>query len=215
MTTRPDTQRRHAPAWLAMLALVAGGAFAQTTTPAQTLKSATKTANDIRAATGAKPAAAKELPTGDPCTILSLADVQRVFPGAKAGERSKRLEEYGMTECGWKDASGQVALVVQESYNSGTSAREDALGMAQGFTDPLKAQSLKNVRIETFPGLGDAAAFVETADPKRGILGDGALMELRKGRHNISIGSGDLPHRDRAAALKAFEELGRAAAKRL
>lgn len=145
-----------------------------------------------------------------------LGDVQRIFPGAKNGERSKRLEEYGTTECGWKDGSGQIMLVVQESYNSGASAKEDALGMAQGFTDPVKGgQALKNVRIETFPALGDVAAFIETSDPKRGILGDGALMELRKGRHNISIGSSELPRRDRAAALKAFEDLGRIAVKRL
>lgn len=199
---------------LASLAMVAG-AEAQTTPPGQTLQSATKTANDIRAKTGAKPAA-KELPSGDPCSILPQSDVQRIFPGAKNGERSKRLEEYGMTECGWKDSSGQIMLVVQESYNDGASAKEDARGMAQGFVDPFKGnQALKNVRIESFPALGDAAAFVETADPKRGILGDGALMELRKGRHNISIGSTELPHRDRAAALKAFEDLGRIAVKRL
>lgn len=201
-------------AWLGVLALAATAAGAQTTTSSQRLKDATRTADDIRKATGSKPVA-KELPSGDPCTILPLADVQRIFPGAKAPDRSKRLEEYGTTECAWKGASGQVMLVVQESYNSGTSAKEDALGMAQGFTDPVSSQALKNVRIETFPALGDAAAFVETADAKRGILGDGALMELRKGRHNISIGSSELPHRDRASALKAFEDLGRIAAKRL
>ena len=211
---RSDASRRRCPAWLLALALLAAPVGAQTTPSSQRLKDATKTADDIRKSTGSKPAA-KELPAGDPCSILSLADVQRVFPAVKAPERSKRLEEYGTTECAWKDASGQVTLVVQESYNSGTSAKEDALGMAQGFTDPLSTKALKNVRIETFPALGDAAAFVETADPKRGILGDGALMELRKGRHNISIGSSDLPHRDRAAALKAFEELGRVAVKRL
>ena len=205
---------RFLPVLLASLAMVAS-AGAQTTSPSQTLKSATKTANDIRGMTGAKPAA-KELPSGDPCSILSQGDVQRIFPGAKNGERSKRLEDYGTTECGWKDSSGQIMLVVQESYNDGASAKEDALGMAQGFTDPLKGgQALKNVRIETFPALGDAAAFVETADPKRGILGDGALMELRKGRHNISIGSSELPRRDRASALKAFEDLGRIAVRRL
>ena len=199
---------------LAALALFAGSAGAQTTTPAQSLKDATKTANDIRSATGSK-LAAKPIPSGDPCTIIPLADVQRIFPTAKAGERSKRLEDYGTTECAWKDASGQVVLGVQESYNDATSAKEEARGMAQGFTNPLKRQSLNNVRIESFPALGDAAAFVETADPQRGILGDGALMILRKGRHMISIGSGDLPSRDRNAALKAFEALGSVAVKRL
>jgi hypothetical protein len=209
---------RNASVRLAAAALVAlscaGVATAQTNRGADTLKAAEKTAKDIRAATGAAPPA-KKLPEGDPCTIVSAADVQKIFPGARA-ERSKRLEEYGITECGWKGANGQVVLAVQESFNSGKSAREDALGMAQGFTDPLDARALKNVRIEAFPALGvDAAAFVETADKGRGILGDGALMELRRGAHNISLGSGELPRRDRAAALKAFEELGRVAAKRL
>lgn len=200
--------------WVAALATLANSAGAQTATQAQALKDATKTAKGIRDMTGAKPAA-KDLPAGDPCAILSLADVQKIFPGVKRAERSKRLEEYGTTECGWKDASGGVVVVVQESYNDGASAKEDALGMAQGFTDPLKTQSLKNVRIESFPSLGDAAAFVEAADPKRGILGDGAFMEIRKGRHIVSIGSADLPRRDRAVALEAFKDLGRVAAKRL
>lgn len=195
--------------------LCASLASAQTNRAADAAKAAEKTAKDIRAVTGATPTK-KKLPDGDPCTIVPLADVQKVFPGVKAGERSKRLEEYGTTECAWKGANGQIVLVVQESYNSGMSAREDALGMAQGFTNPLDQRALKNVRIEAFPSLGvDAAAFVETADKARGILGDGALMELRRGQHNISLGSGDLPQRDRAAALKAFEELGRVATKRL
>jgi hypothetical protein len=190
-------------------------AGAQSSLGTNASRAAEKTARDLRSATGAKPAA-KKLPEGDPCTIVSLADVQKVFPGAKAGERSKRLEEYGITECGWKGADGQIALVVQESYNSGTSAREDALGMAQGFTDPLSQRALKNVRIETVAGLsGDGAAFVETADKARGILGDGAFMSLRRGAHNITLGSGELPRRDRAAAVKAFADLARVAEKRL
>jgi hypothetical protein len=198
----------------AALVMLASGAWAQTPAQAQALKDATSTAKGIRDKTGAKPAA-KELPTGDPCAIVSTADVQKVFPGVKGPERSKRLEEYGTTECAWKDASGRVVLAVQESYNDGVSSKEDVLGMAQGFADPIKGQALKNVRIEGFPSLGDAAAFVETADPKRGILGDGAFMEVRKGRHTVTIGSGELPSRDRAAALKALEDLGRVASKRL
>jgi hypothetical protein len=190
-------------------------ASAQSSVGTNASRAAEKTAKDLRSATGAKPSA-KKLPEGDPCTIVSLADVQKVFPGAKAGERSKRLEEYGINECAWKGANGQIALVVQESYNSGTSAREDALGMAQGFTDPLNQRALKNVRIEAVPGLsGDGAAFVETADKARGILGDGAFMSLRRGQHNITLGSGELPRRDRAAALKGFGDLARVAEKRL
>jgi hypothetical protein len=211
------TTNRATRTLLSLLAAAGVGlANAQTPSNSEAQKAATQIAKGIRAVTGGQPAP-KTLPAGDPCAVLSLADVQKVFPGARAGERSRRLEEYGITECGWKGPNNLLVLAVQESYTgANTTAREEALGMAQGFTDPLKPQSLKNVRIESFAGLGvDAAAFVETADPKRGILGDGALMELRRGNHAISLGSGELPHRDRGAALRAFEDLGRTAAKRL
>lgn len=202
-----------AAAFAAVLFSVA--AQAQTGRAAEAARAGQKTAKDLRAATGNAPPT-KKLAEGDPCTIVSLADVQKVFPGAKPGERSRRLEEYGTTECQWKNGGGQVVLVAQESYNDGKSAHEDALGMAQGFTNPLDSRALKNVRIENLSAVGvDAAAFVETADKGRGILGDGAFMDLRRGTHNVTLGSGELPRRDRAAALKAFEDLGRVAAKRL
>jgi hypothetical protein len=186
---------------------------AQSPAANQRYKDASKTATDIRKATGSKAAPQEQLPSGDPCTILAVGDVQKIFPGVKP-ERSKRLEEYGTTECAWKGPSG-TALIVQESYNEDTNAKQTALGKAQGFIDPMSASAAKNVRVEAFPALGDAAAIVEKADRKKGILSDAALMELRKGRHNISMVSGDLPDKDRAAALKSFEALGRVAAQRL
>lgn len=195
-------------------ALVFGSAvMAQTAKEREALRAATQTAKDIRSATGAAPVQEK-LPAGDPCTIFSLADVQKAFPGAKAGVRSNRLEkDFGTTECKWHSAAEQILMVVQESYNDGKSAKEDALGMASGF---VEQKAIKNVRIETFPSLGnDAAAFVEKADPKRGIINDGAMLELRRGRHNISVMTPDLPDRERSAALKILEELGRIAQKRL
>jgi len=189
-------------------------AWAQKPTAEETLKSATETAKKIREATGSKPTP-KAIPTGNPCDILSSGDVQKAFPGAKAGERSKRLEEYGITECAWKGPSGQVALVVQESFSKGT-VKEDTMGMAQGFVDPLSRQSLNNVRFESFNDLGfPAMGFVEKTDPKRGILGDGAMLIMRNGDRTISLGSGELAQRDRTAALKALDDLGKVAAKRL
>jgi hypothetical protein len=160
-------------------------------------------------------AQALKLPAGDPCSVLSLSDVQKVFPGAKGGERNRRLEQYGTTECAWKGADGRVVLAVQESHSSGT-AKDDVQGMAMGFTDPLKPKSRANVRYETFANLGSgAAAFVEQADPSRGILSDGALLSIRQGEHAVWLMSSELPRRDRAAALKALEELGKAASKRV
>lgn len=200
---------------LAMVALCGtSSAWAQKPTAEETLKSATETAKKIQEATGSKPAP-QAIPTGNPCDILSTGDVQKAFPGAKAGERSKRLEQYGITECAWKGPSGQVALVVQESFSKGT-VKEDAMGMAQGFTDPFKQQSLNNVRFESFNDLGfPAMGFVEKADPKRGILGDGAMLFVRNGDRTISMGSGELAQRDRTAGLKALGDLGKVAAKRL
>lgn len=88
--------------------------------------------------------------------------------------------------------------------------------VAQGLIDPLKPRSLNNVRFESFSELGSPGmGFVEKADPKRGILGYGAMLIMRNGDHTISIGSSELAQRDRVAALTTVAELGKAAAKRL
>jgi hypothetical protein len=104
-----------------------------------------------------------KLPAGEPCTVVPHADLQKAFPGVKAGVRDRRLEEYGSTQCAWSDSRGQVVFGFQESYGS-NSAMEEA---------------------------------------------------LRKGEHTLVLMSPELPKRDRAAALKVYEDLGRLAAKRL
>lgn len=207
--------KRSELALIALLTVVpAGFAVAQRANHDAALKEATDAAAKIREATGAATPAVK-LPSGDPCGILALADVQKAFPGAKAGERSRRLEEYGSTECAWKDAKGTILVAVQESYSSGN-AREDVEGMSSGFVDPLDRKARDNVRIERLAGVGDdAAAFVERADAARGILSDGAMLSIRRGEHTIWLMSAELSRRDRAAALKVLDELGRSAAKRL
>ena len=191
-----------------------GGAMAQKPDSEAILKSATETAEQIRQATGATPAP-ERLPSGDPCAILPLGEVRKIFPGARAGERNRRLEQYGSTECGWKDSNGAVVVAVQESYSAGT-ALEDVSGMVSGFVDPFNPAARKAVKIERLTGLGgDAAAFVERADPARGVLSDGAMLSIRRGEHTIWLMSNQLSARDRTDALKMLEALGRAAAKRL
>jgi hypothetical protein len=163
----------------------------------------------------AQPAGKHKLPSGDPCTVVPLADVQKAFPGAKAGVRDRHLEEYGATQCAWSDSRGQVVFGVQESYGS-NSAMEEAQGQATAFLDPLTSPSKAKVRYEKLSGIApEAVAFVEPGDPKRGILGDGSLLVLRKGQHTLVLMSPELPKRDRAAALKVYEDLGRLAARRL
>jgi hypothetical protein len=156
-----------------------------------------------------------KLPAGDPCDVVPLAEVQKAFPGAKAGVRDRHLEEYGATQCAWSDSRGQVVFGVQESYGT-NSAMEEAQGQASAFIDPSMAPSKVKVRYEKLNGIApEAVAFVETGDPKRGILGDGSLLVLRKGQHTLTLMSPVLPKRDRAAALKVYEDLGRLAARRL
>ena len=156
-----------------------------------------------------------KLPAGDPCTVVPLAEVQKAFPGAKSGVRNRRLEEYGSTQCAWSDSRDKVVFAVQESYGSNT-AMQEAQGNAIAFLDPTMLQSKASVRYETLSGIApEAVAFVEPGDPKRGILGDGSLLVLRKGQHTLLLMSPMLPKRDRAAALKVYEDLGRIAARRL
>jgi hypothetical protein len=199
---------------LFIAATLCNAAFAQKPANDQALKSATETAKKIQDTTGAKPADSK-VPPGDPCAILSLADVQKVFPAVKSSERSRRLEQYGITECAWKGADGGVLVGVQEQFSKGT-AKDDAEGMSAGIVDPFKPQARRSVRFETLPGVGvDTVAFVEKADAQRGILSDGAMIFMRQGDHTVRLMSADLPGRDRTAALKALEDLGKVAAKRL
>ena len=206
------------PGWLAGFALAAAtllpGALPAQQAGDDALKRATELADKIQQQTGGAAPTAK-LPGGDPCDVLPLAVVQKAFPGAKAGERSRRLEQYGSTECSWKDSKGVLVVAVQESFSSG-SAREDVEGMAIGFTDPLNPQARNGVRFEQFNGLGgDAAGFVERADAARGILSDGAMLSIRRGEHTIWVMTNQLSRRDRTAALKTLQELGQAAARRL
>jgi len=158
-----------------------------------------------------------KLPTGDPCTVVPLAEVLKAFPDAKPGVRSRRVEQYGSTQCAYSNAQGQVIFAVEERYGSNT-AKEEAQGEATAFLDPLMPAAKRNVRYETLTAIGlgnEAVAFVEKGDAKRGILGDGSLLVLRRGQHTLSLMSPVLPQRERAAALKAYEVLGRVAAKRL
>ena len=192
-----------------------GAALAQKTAGESAAKSAAETAKQIRDKTGTPAPTATKIPAGDPCALLPLTDVQRAFPGAKPGERSRRLEEIGTTECAWKLPNGRVALGVQESYSDG-STKDDLQDMAMGFTDPLRPQVQKNLRYESLPNVGsNAMAMIEQRDEKRGILGDAAMVSMRNGEHTVMLMSAELSGRDRTAALKTLEDLAKVAAKRL
>ena len=159
---------------------------------------------------------ANKLPPGDPCTVVPLAEVQKAFPGAQAGVRRRDVEKYGLTQCAWSHAKGYVLFGVAETYTTSATAMQDAQGEAVGYLDPFMPAAKQGARYEKLAGLGvDAIAFIETKDPKRGIVGDGAFLLLRKGQHTVTLVAPTLPGTDRAAALKLLEQLGRIAVKRL
>jgi hypothetical protein len=85
--------------------------------------------------------------------------------------------------------------------------------MVQGNT-----ANARNVKYEVLTGVGlgnEAVALVEARDAKRGIVTDGAMLVLHRGERTLFLTSSLLPKRDRAAALKTFEVLGKVAATRL
>lgn len=159
---------------------------------------------------------AKKVPSGDPCTVLPLSEVQKAFAGAKPGERSTRKEKDGITECEWKGSSGAVELVVQEFY--GDDSAMDETKSAGMVMVEFKTENARNVRYEVLTGLGkgnEAVAFVEANDAKRGVVHGFAMLALHRGQRTLTLTSPRLQERDRAAALKTLEALGRAAVKRL
>ena len=93
-----------------------------------------------------------KLPSGDPCTVVPLSEVQKAFPGAKPGVRETRKEKYGITECNWKDGGGVILFVVQESYGS-DSAMDEARGLGQAIVGGNMANA-RNVRYEILTGVG-------------------------------------------------------------
>jgi len=165
---------------------------------------------------GAVAQAPVKLPSGDPCTVVPLSDLQRAFPGVKAGVRDMRIEKYGLTECVWKDSGGVVLFGAQEFYGK-DSAMEELRSLGLGLVSGNMANA-RNVRYEILTGVGlgnEAVAFVEAKDAKRGIVSEGAMLSMHRGERTLWLTSPALATRDRGAALKTFEALGRIAAKRL
>lgn len=166
------------------------------------------------ARTPAKP----RLSSGDPCTVVPLADIQKAFPGAQAGVRKRDAEEtIGWTQCGYSHANGYLVFGVIEQYSDIATVLQDAKDMASlGNLNPFAPVDKTGARFEKIAGLGvDAIAYAETEDRKRGILTDGGFLVLRKGQHTVTLLAPTLPGADRPAALKLLEALGRIAVKRL
>jgi len=184
-----------------------------------TYKAARELADKIQGMTQGSGAAAKApeepLAKVDPCTLLTDAEARRFFPKAKAGERERTREKYGITACLWDHPADRLGLQLTLGAKPGSS-REEAEGISIGFIDPLKPGARPDIRYEKIDGVGsEAVAVVEKADEKRGILSDAAYLYTQRGDVQLMVMAVDLARGDRGAALKTLQEIGRAAAGRL
>jgi hypothetical protein len=150
---------------------------------------------------------------GDPCGLLTTAEVQQAFPGAKPGARDRGLEKAGVLRCSWNHPAGLLVLLASDEDES---AKEGAEGLTPAFLDPLRPDAGDRVRYEALAGVGDQAVVVlERQDKARGFMQDGAILVVQRGKHQVALLSSDLARRERAEALRVFTELGKAIAKRL
>ena len=155
-----------------------------------------------------------KVPDGDPCQLLTDAEVGQVFPGAKVGKR-ERNEGIGFVACTWNSPGG--LLYVQIFNRNPNESIESEIGLYTiNFMTIMDLELAERiVRLEKVNNVGERAlAAVEQADAQR-HLQDGAVIVFDRGQRTIYIVAPRLAERGRAAALKVLEELGRAAAKRL
>jgi hypothetical protein len=202
---------RVAAAWAVCSALSIGCAPAEKTAAAGgAAPAATTTAVST---TAASPTVAAK--TGDGlCRLLADAEVRRVFPEAKAGVPERTREQYGIRACVWDMPHGPFVLQQWEAH--GGSADDEIRGLATGLLDPVNPKARNAIRFEPVAGIGEQAmAMVERKDDASGILTDAAILVSRSGGHFLELQSVDLARRDRAAALQALGNLGRAAVGRL
>ena len=153
-------------------------------------------------------------PPGDACKLLTDAEVRVVFPNAKPAKRDTSVDKYGIASCIWEHPGGRFAVQLMKAA---AKIDDEMRGRLSGNLDPLKPRGANDaVRIVTVSDVGDAArAFVEPTDQKRGVVQGVAMLIAQRSGNQIILMSDQLPERERGAALKALEDLGRAAVKRL
>lgn len=147
----------------------------------------------------------------DPCALTTLAEVKAVFPAASASERQRSLEDVGIFDCAWKDASG--ARVVNVRVSTGSTAEEEIGTFELGMSDPTKPPN-PAVRHEAVQGLG-GTAFALVARRDAGAESDLGLIALQKGGDVVAVMTAGIRDKDKAQVLKDLSALVKAAAGRL
>jgi hypothetical protein len=151
---------------------------------------------------------------GDPCALLTIAEVQHAFPGSKAGRLDRSQEKRGIRTCLFDYPTGRLSIIVGDEVTE--PPRAEAESWTLTFLDPLRDDAQRHVRYEVLPGVGDeAVAVVERQDASKGFAQSGAILVVRRGTRQVSVMSTDLARRERAEAITVLSDLGKAIAKRL
>lgn len=157
-------------------------------------------------------------PPGDACELLSDADVQRIFPGARGSQRDRTIEVLGMARCDWgamNDGTNVTAGWLWKKPEADMNLKQRIAGTARMFSGLQEPEHL-GLRFEPLSGMGDEAMMmIEPADPARGVLSSFAILVIRHGDQWVELRADPLAERDRTDALAALTELGRSAAGRL
>lgn len=152
-----------------------------------------------------------QAPPANPCALLPMTAVRRLYPDAQAGVPDLSLANKGVVRCTWKHSLGTLFVITGD--DAGDSAAEEAESWALTIVDPLRNDAAKHVRYEPVAGIADAAvAVVERRDPGRGFIQDGAYLAVRRGTLLVTILAPDLARGDRGEALRRLTQLGQALA---
>lgn len=145
----------------------------------------------------------------NPCALLALSEVRRLYPDAQAGVPDLSLAKEGVVRCTWKHGADTLFLIT--GPDAGDTPADEAESWSLAIVDPLRHDAARLVRYETVPGVGDAAvAVVERRDPAKGFIQDGAYIAVRRGSTLVSLLAPDLARGDRAEALRRLAQLGKA-----
>jgi hypothetical protein len=157
--------------------------------------------------TAAKPADV----SGDPCALITDAEVRKSFAGAKSGVWDHSTDKYDIHSCSWDTPDNAF---VAQIYKADGPIEGELRSRGESIVDPLKPDAAAKFRYEKVSGIGDEAMLVVE---KRGanMYNDLVVFVTRRGDRIALLFAHSLIDDDRDATVKALQTLGKRAADRL
>lgn len=135
-------------------------------------------------------------PVADPCSMLLLADVQALLPGAAPGYQlaPDDTADVWMRGCAWQASGMSVTLLVEGAL---TSSGNITIGFG------VEANSNSSTQATAVSGLGDKAVYLDN-------VGLDQILNARKGSELVSVAAAGFTPKVPEASLQplAAEALG-------